>query len=396
MKKKRLAYILGIRPDVIRSALILKYLRAHKEFETIFIWSGQHYSDNLKDIFFRELNVQPPDIELDCGSDTDAEVTGNLIIKLSKTLAELKPEAAVFLGDTNTILSFVAPLQLNIPIVHIETCMRCYNWDMPEERNRTAIDNISDVLYAYLDEYKEQGIREGINPGNIMVVGNPVVDIINEYYFKKKDKFDKMATKKFFDDRGLKKDKYYVVTCHRKENVETPKHFKAIMELLADSPYQIYFPASYRTQKVIKRMKIKVPKNITLVDPVGYEELVVLMTHARGVLSDSGTIVEETCVLQIPTVNIRISSERPQVYDAGGCVKFDPRNAQTYPSEVIYKKLESLRGKKWDHNLGDGKTSKRIADDLAKRMTTGNFRGHLAKNYHIPIDHPYREDDIKV
>src|SRR3990167_8025960 len=142
--KKKIAYILGIRPDVIRSSLILKHLRDQKEFETIFIWSGQHYSDNLKDVFFRELDIKSPEIELDCASDNDSEITGNIIIKLSQVLVDIKPDVTVFLGDTNTVLGSIASLQLNIPIVHIEACMRCYNWDMPEERNRTLVDHVSD------------------------------------------------------------------------------------------------------------------------------------------------------------------------------------------------------------------------------------------------------------
>ena len=394
--KKKLAYILGIRPDVIRSALILKHLRNQREFDTVFIWSGQHYSDNLKDIFFRELGVNPPEIELGCGSDIDAEITGELIIKLSKVLAEIKPEAAVFLGDTNTVLGYAAPLQLNIPIVHIEACMRCYNWNMPEERFRTTIDHASDLMYTYLDEYKKQGVREGLNPNNIVVVGNPIVDILQKYYSERKDKYDKMASKDFFKVRNIEKGNYYISTWHRRENVYDDRTFKAITKLLSDSPYPVYFPASYRTQKELKKRKIELPDHIIIVNPIGYEELLVLMTNARGVLSDSGTIVEETCVLQIPTINMRISSERPQVYDVGGCVKFNPMNNNTYQNELIYKKLESLRGKKWSHPFGDGKSSERIANDLKKRVLDGRLRGHLPTDYHIPIDHPYREDEIKL
>lgn len=394
--KKKLAYILGIRPDVIRSSLILEHLRKQKEFETVFIWSGQHYSDNLKDIFFRELNILPPDIELNCASDIDSEITGNLIIKLSKVLSDIKPDATVFLGDTNTVLGCIASVQLNIPIVHIEACMRCYNWDMPEERNRTLVDHVSDLMYAYLDEYKEQGIREGLNPKNIEVVGNPIVDILNRYYFEEKERFDRIATAKFFKERGIEKHRYYVLTTHRRENVENPQVFQSIIRLISDSPYPVYFSASYRTQKVLEKMDIKLSSHVTLIDPVGYQELLVLMTNSRGVLSDSGTIVEETCVLQIPTVNIRISSERPQVYDTGGCVKFDPGNGQAYPIEVVYKKLESLRGKRWNHNLGDGNSSVRIAEDLKKRLLSNDFRGHKKENYHLPIDRSYREDEIRL
>ncbi len=396
MSKKKIAYVIGIRPDVIRSALILEHLRKQEDIETIFIWSGQHYSDNLKDVFFRELNVAPPEIELDCGSDVDSEITGTLIVKLSEALREIKPDAAVFLGDTNTVLGCIAPLQLNIPIVHIEACMRCYNWNMPEERFRTTVDHASDLMYAYLDEYKQQGINEGLNPENIVIVGNPIVDILQRYYFDKKNEYDSLATDDFFANKKIKQDEFYVMTAHRRENVEDSDCLDSIITLMANSPYPIYFPASYRTQKILKSKNIQLPEQVYMVDPIGYKELLVLMVNSRGVLSDSGTIVEETCILNIPTVNIRISSERPQVYDAGGCVKFDPKQLEKYPVELIYKKLESLRGKKWNHNLGDGKSSERIAKDLTKRLLQDRVKGHRVENYHIPTEHPYREDTVEI
>src|SRR6476660_5840253 len=155
--KKKLALILGIRPDVIRASLVLNALRAQTDFETVFIWSGQHYSDNLKDIFFRELKVKPPEVELNATGNTDAEVSSSVISKLYPALEKLKPEAVVFLGDTNTVMGCLAAAQLNIPIVHIEGCMRSYDWRMPEEKYRTTIDHLSDVIYAYFDEYKANG-----------------------------------------------------------------------------------------------------------------------------------------------------------------------------------------------------------------------------------------------
>src|SRR3989338_7283338 len=198
------------------------------------------------------------------------------------------------------------------------------------------------------------------------------------------------------NDYNIEKDNYYIATCHRRENVHEEENFNAIVKFFSDSPYSIYFPVSYRTQKILKKREIKLPKHIIMVDPIGYEELLVLMVNSRGVLTDSGTIAEETCILQIPTINIRISSERPQVYDAGGCIKFDPANSSAYPSKLIYKKLESLRGKKWSHPFGDGKSSERIANDLIKRVLEGRLKGHIPKDYHFPINHAYKEDEIKL
>lgn len=392
--KKKLAFVLGIRPDLIRAALVIQHLRKHKDFEFVFIWSGQHYSDNLKDIFFRELGVDPAQIDLGCGGATDAEVSASMISKLYPVLEELKPVAVVFLGDTNTTTGALAACQLNIPVVHIEGCMRSYDWRMPEEKYRTGIDHLSDVIYTYFDEYKEQGVREGLNPNNIVVVTNPIVDILNHYYYSKKAKFDDMANENFFKSRGLKKHEFYLMTCHRRENVHIPSSFKAIMNLVAQAPYPVYFPASYRTQKVMKEMGIATPKNVIMVDPIGYEEMLALMVNSRGVVTDSGTVVEETCVLQVPSIQMRKSTERPQVYDVGSSVKFDPAEADKYPAATIFKKAEALFGKKWNQTLGDGKASERIANDLARRIRENDFARHKPEHYHIPIARSYRDDGL--
>jgi len=392
--KKKLAIILGIRPDVIRASLILNSIRSTNEFDIKFIWSGQHYSDNLKDMFFRELNVRPPDIELGAGGNTDAEISSAVISKLYPVLKEMQHEAAVFLGDTNTVMGCLAAAQLNIPIVHIEGCMRSYDWRMPEEKYRGTIDHLADVIYTYFDEYKQQGIDEGLNPKSIVVVQNLIVDVLNAYYFEKKDFYDKLATADFFNKRGIKKNQYYLMTCHRRENVHIRSSFENVLDLLSVADRKIFFPASYRTQKVLKEYGLTLPSNVIMVDPIGYQEMLVLMVNSRGVLTDSGTVVEETCVLQVPSLQIRKATERPQVYDTGSSVKFDPTQPERYPYDVLYRKLESLYGKKWKHNLGDGKASERIVNDLLNRLRNDGFRMHKPEDYHLKIGRSYREDGL--
>lgn len=392
--KEKLAFILGIRPDIIRAALILDQLKKFSDVEMVFIWSGQHYSDNLKSIFFRELNVAPAEIDLQCGGETDAEVVASMISRLYPVLRDLQPAAAVFLGDTNTTTGAIAAAQLNIPVVHIEGCMRSYDWRMPEEKYRTMIDHLADVIYAYFDEYKEQGIREGLNPKNIVVVGNPIVDILNHYYFSQKGKYDAMANAEFFSHRGIEKGKYYLMTCHRRENVHNTSSLQSILNLIARAPHPVYFPASYRTQKEICAAGLRLPGNLTLVDPIGYEEILCLMVNSRGVITDSGTVVEETCVLQVPSVQMRKSTERPQVYDVGSSVKFDPAEPGKHPADIVFRKLESLYGKRWPHTLGDGKSSERIANDLHRRIVENDFARHLPEHYHVPIARSYRDDGL--
>ena len=256
MTKKKIAFVLGIRPDIIRAAKILKFLQAEPQIETTFIWSGQHYSDNLKGIFLRELEVPPPAVELNCSGEIDTEITGHLLIELYKYLDKLKPDACVFLGDTNTVAACIAPALLNIPVVHIEGGMRSYDWRMPEEKYRTVSDHLADKVYVYFEEYKEQLIREGVNPKNIVVVGNPIVDIVNEFYFDRLDYFKKLANPAFFKKHGVAKDNYLVMTCHRRENVHVDVAFDAIVKLVNEAPFPVYFPASYRTQRVMQERKI--------------------------------------------------------------------------------------------------------------------------------------------
>lgn len=396
MKKKKLAFILGIRPDIVRAVLIMRYLEEADDIDVIFIWSGQHYSHNLKGVFFKEFGLRKADYELGCKGDTDAEIAGSLITKLYPLLEKLQPDAVAFLGDTNTTIASVVPAMLNIPIIHIEGCWHSYDWRMPEEKFRTLTDHLADVIYTYEEEYKERGVAEGLNPKNIVVTKNPIVDILNEFYYKQKDKLEKKATKTFFEKRKIEDGNYYLMTCHRRENVHIDSSFDAVMDLVRHAKIPVYFPASYRTQKVIKERKLKIPSNLIIVDPVGYEEILILMTHSKGIFTDSGTIIEEASVLGIPAVQMRKSTERPEVYDVRGAVKFDPDNPKKYTPEIVLKKLNKITGTKWKHKLGDGKSSERIAKDLINRLRTNNLRGHLPENSHLPIKRSFIEDGIDV
>ena len=219
----------------------------------VFIWSGQHYSDNLKSIFFRELDIAPAELDLGCGGATRTPRSWPRSCRSCiRCWRSFSPWPPCFSATRTRRPGALAAAQLNIPVVHIEGCMRSYDWRMPEEKYRTTIDHLADVIYTYFDEYKEQGVREGLNPANIVVVGNPIVDILNHYYYSRKAKFDAMATPEFFATRGLERGKYYLMTCHRRENVHIPTSLAAIFDLVGQAPHPVYFPASYRTQKVMK------------------------------------------------------------------------------------------------------------------------------------------------
>ncbi len=396
MSKKKLAFILGIRPDIIRASLVLRKLFSQDRHEIVFIWSGQHYSDNLKDVFFRDLDVPRPLIELGATGRNDSEIAADVIRKLYPVLQNLQPEAALFLGDTNTVLGCIAAAHLNIPIVHFEGCMHSYDWRMPEEKIRSTIDGLADIIYTYFSEYKHQGIGRGLNPRSIILTGgNPIVEVLDIYYTKRRSTFDALATPEFFRSRGIEKKEFYLMTCHRRENVHIRSSFESILRLIGSTERKIYFPASYRTQKVLQEYSLRLPDNVIMVDPVGYTEMLLLMTNSRGVITDSGTVVEETCVLQIPSLQMRKSTERPQVYDVGSSVKFDPAMSEQYPPYDVFQKLEGLQGKVWQNPMGDGKASDRIAGDLLARLDKDDgFRMHKRDDYHLWTDRSYREDGL--
>jgi len=373
--KGPMVMVLGIRPDVIRASIMLRELRRELGSNFKLIWSGQHYSENLKDVFFKELNVDAPDIELGIEGETDSELVASMISKLGKAFTEIKPSVAVFLGDTNTVTGTIAAAQFNIPIVHIEGCMRSYDWRMPEEKYRTVADHLSDYIYAYLDTYKAQGVAEGIPSENILVTGNPIVDVIEEYFLSGKLRLNPLELESILTEKyEISNDDFLVMTCHRRENVESPVALRRIFELASKIDSKIIFAAGYRTQKQIKEFGLVPPVNVITVDPIGYLELLELITASKGVLTDSGTIVEETAVLGIPTIQMRRSTERPEVYEFGSAIKFDPDSESSISSTLM--EFHELKAKSWKHTLGDGKASYRIVEDLVKRYKENNFNGH--------------------
>ena len=372
--------VLGIRPDVIRASIMLRELRSRLGDDFKLIWSGQHYSDNLKDVFFRELDVAPPEIELNIEGGSDSQLVASMISKLGEVFSEIKPSVAVFLGDTNTVTGTIAAGQFNIPIVHIEGCMRSYDWRMPEEKYRTTADHLSDYIYAYLDVYKAQGVAEGIPESNIIVTGNPIVDVLEEYFLSGKLRMNQNQISDLLSNKyEIRDENFYVMTCHRRENVESKDSLERILNLACSVDGKVIFPAGYRTQKQLAVFGLTVPSNVIQVDPIGYLELLELIIASKGVLTDSGTIVEETAVLGIPAIQMRKATERPQVYEFGSAVKFDPASESSISDTV--KALGEIKAHSWKHGFGDGKASYRIVDDLIERFNSEDFKGHQPEKH---------------
>ena len=373
---KDLAIVLGIRPDVIRASKILKLLENQNEIDFDFLWSGQHYSENMKDTFFTQLNVPRPNFEFSVDKSNDSTIVSSTIENLYKHFETNKYKAVVFLGDTNTVMGSVAAAQHNIPIVHIEGCMRSYDWRMPEEKYRTVIDHLSDRIYAYLDSYKTQGLNEGISENIIKVTGNPIVDIINE----NSKIFDSGVD--YLDDEvlSLSNENFVLVTCHRRENILNEDSLKNIISLLNTiDDRNIIFPMGYKTQEVLKNSNIQLNTNIKVLDPIGYLEFMYLLKNSNYVATDSGTVVEEACILNVPSIQMRYSTERPEVYDVRASVKFDPTNSLVDSNEVIEAVMNLNRG--WSHPFGDGNSSEIIVNDLIDLAKKNEFNMHKKEDY---------------
>ena len=378
-----IALILGIRPDVIRASKIIKLLDEFDEFKLDFLWSGQHYSSNMKDIFFRQLNVREPDYEFNINGKTDAAIVSSTINSLSEHFNSHRYKAAIFLGDTNTVMGAVAAAQHNIPIIHIEGCMRSYDWRMPEEKYRTMVDHLSDRIYAYLDNYKIQGLNEGIGENRIMVTGNPIVDIIFEnrnLFNKGADLIDKTA-------KEIIKEDYVLVTCHRRENILDEGSFRSIINLVNTVQDKIIFPMGYKTQEQLNEFGLKINKNVYITNPIGYIEFMYLLDNSKYVISDSGTVVEEACILGVPSVQARKSTERPEVYEVRASVKCDPTSKVKY--DQIISDVEKLIGTKWVNPFGTGDASEKIAKDIKNMYIEDSFRRHNRESYPFSTDRSY-------
>ena len=383
---KDLAIVLGIRPDVIRASKILKLLENQNEIDFDFLWSGQHYSENMKDTFFTQLNVPRPNFEFSVDKSNDSTIVSSTIENLYKHFETNKYKAVVFLGDTNTVMGSVAVAQHNIPIVHIEGCMRSYDWRMPEEKYRTVIDHLSDRIYAYLDSYKTQGLNEGISENIIKVTGNPIVDIINE----NSKIFDSGVD--YLDDEvlSLSNENFVLVTCHRRENILNEDSLKNIISLLNTiDDRNIIFPMGYKTQEVLKNSNIQLNTNIKVLDPIGYLEFMYLLKNSNYVATDSGTVVEEACILNVPSIQMRYSTERPEVYDVRASVKFDPTNSLVDSNEVIEAVMNLNRG--WSHPFGDGNSSEIIVQDLIELSNSNTFKRHSPKDYPFDTSRSFKE-----
>ncbi|TXT64888.1 MAG: UDP-N-acetylglucosamine 2-epimerase [Promethearchaeota archaeon] len=301
--KPKIISCIGIRPDIIRLSQIIKKL--DKYFDNIIVDSGQHYDYNLNKIFYEQLEVRESDFNLNIKSGTHAQQVGNLMIAFERLIKKKHPQFVIVLGDNNSSLGFaLATSKLNIPLIHIEAGMRSKNWIMPEEKNRIVIDHLADMNICYLPEHRENLIREGLNPRCIWVVGNPIIEVVEK------------ANPKF-----LQKEPFYLVTCHRAENVENNNNLKIILEFLGKlyqkKQVEIKFIVMPKTEHMMEKYSLEFPEGINPIPPQGFLEFLGMEKQARLVITDSGTVVEECAILGTACLTIRESTERIDLIELG-------------------------------------------------------------------------------
>lgn len=315
MKKLKVATILGTRPEIIRLAECIK--KCDLYFDHLLIHTGQNYDYELNEIFFEDLELRKPDVFLNVAGKHLGETIGNVIAKSYEILAAEIPDALLVLGDTNSVLCTIAAKRLKIPIFHMEAGNRCFDQNVPEEINRKISDHISDINLTYTENSRRYLLSEGFRKDHVFVTGSPLREVLNKYS-------ERIENSAVLSDLGLKNDQYIVVSAHREENIDLKDHFDHLASSLnaVAEKYQmpIIFSTHPRTKKRIEENNIQFHPLIKNVPPLGFFDYVNLQKHAYIVLSDSGTISEESAMMGFPAVSIRTSTERPEAIDAGTIV----------------------------------------------------------------------------
>jgi UDP-N-acetylglucosamine 2-epimerase len=315
IKKLKVATILGTRPEIIRLAECIK--KCDLYFDHILIHTGQNYDYELNEIFFEDLDLRKPDYFLNVAGNHLGETIGNVISKSYEILSKELPDALLVLGDTNSVLSTIAAKRLKIPIFHMEAGNRCFDQNVPEEINRKISDHISDINLTYTENSRRYLLSEGFRKDHVFVTGSPLKEVLLKYN-------DQILNSDVVSRLHLKDQQYIVVSAHREENIDLDNHFEILAQSLNQVAEKYKMPVIFsthpRTKNRIEKNKIKFHSLISNVPPLGFFDYVKLQKNAFVVLSDSGTISEESAMMGFPAVSIRTSTERPEAIDAGTIV----------------------------------------------------------------------------
>jgi UDP-N-acetylglucosamine 2-epimerase len=312
MKKLKVITVVGTRPEIIRLSRVVAALDASLAIEHIIVHTGQNYDYELNQIFFDDLGIRKPDYFLNAASITATETIGNILIKIDPLLEALRPDAFLVLGDTNSCLCAIPAKKRHIPIFHMEAGNRCFDQRVPEETNRKIVDHISDVNLTYSDIAREYLLREGLPADRIIKTGSPMYEVLNHHMstIEGSDVLNRLALEKY---------KYFVVSAHREENINNQSNFNGLVNSLNIVAEKFGLPVIVsthpRTRKMIDSYKLSLHKNIQLLKPLGFNDYNALQLHSKAVLSDSGTISEESSILNFPALNIRQAHERPEAME---------------------------------------------------------------------------------
>ena len=312
MKKIKVITVVGTRPEIIRLSMVIKKLNSSKSIEHFLVHTGQNYDYELNQIFFDDLDLQKPDYFLNSAGKNATSTAGNILINIDPVLEKIKPDAFLVLGDTNSCLCAIAAKKRKIPIFHMEAGNRCFDQRVPEETNRKIVDHISDINLTYSSIAREYLLREGLSADRIIKTGSPMFEVLNGYK-------DQINNSSILKDLNLKKSKYFLVSAHREENISNNSNFNSLfksLNIVAEKfNMPIIFSAHPRTRNMIDLKKITLHKNIVILKPLGFIDYNSLQVNSKAVLSDSGTISEESSILNFPALNIRETHERPEAME---------------------------------------------------------------------------------
>lgn len=312
MKKLKVLTVVGTRPEIIRLSSVLQALDKSEAIEHILVHTGQNYDYELNEIFFEDLQLRKPDYFLNAAGNNASETIGQMIISVDPILEKENPDAFLVLGDTNSCLCAIPAKKRKIPIFHMEAGNRCFDQRVPEETNRKIVDHIADINLTYSSIAREYLLREGLSPDRIIKTGSPMFEVLSRFKTK-------IESSDILKRLGLERSKYFVISSHREENISNPKNFNGLIDTLNQIAEKYDYPVIVsthpRTRNMLKDKNFKVHKNIQFLKPLGFTDYNALQFYSFAVLSDSGTISEESSILNFRALNIREAHERPEAME---------------------------------------------------------------------------------
>ena len=341
--------VVGTRPEIIRLSRVISALDKSEAIEHILVHTGQNYDYELNQIFFEDLSIRKPNHFLNAAGNSTTETIGKILINIDPLLESIQPDAFLVLGDTNSCLCAIPAKKRQIPIFHMEAGNRCFDQRVPEETNRKIVDHISDINLTYSDIAREYLLREGLPPDRIIKTGSPMFEVLHYY-------LPSIQSSQILDQLGLEQNEYFVVSAHREENISSELNFSNLIDSLnligEKYALPIIFSTHPRTRKMIDSKNVTLNEHIQLLKPLGFNDYNALQLNAKAVLSDSGTISEESSILNFPALNIRQAHERPEAMEEASVmmVGLNP--------ERILQGLVQLESQK----RGDGRSFRTVAD----------------------------------